>query len=104
MNSHGIGNTNTEEKLSINIITTNYIKRLKLDESKKYKVMIINKNANNVIPESIEPAKVVLIGRLVSQYNFMFVFECITNQKLLKKVCVNKIDYILNNKLIKILN
>jgi len=104
MNIIDNGYVRNEKGLSGNLITAKYIRNLRLDESKRYKILVINKNANNTGPNPFEPTKVVLKGRLVSQYNSTFLFECLNPQNILKKVCINKIDYILNNKLITAIN
>jgi len=81
-------------------MTIDDITNIKLDESKKYKILIINKGSNNT-GDPVEPSKEILEGKLISQYRFMFIFECMSRNKLKKCVCINKIDYILNNKLIR---
>lgn len=104
MNIVDNGYIRNEKKLSNNKITAEYIRNLRLDNSKRYKILVINKNVNNAGPNPFEPTRVVLKGRIVSQYNSTFLFECLNSQNILKKVCINKIDYILNNKLITAIN
>lgn len=86
--------------LENNILTIDYIRSLKLDENKKYKVTVINKNENSQ-NDKIEPAKEILQGKIISQHNYVFVFGCISRVNQPKRVCINKIDYILNKNLIK---
>ena len=81
------------------IITPDYIRNFKLDEGAKYKVLVINKNYG-VSVDKIEPAREILTGRLISQQGYIFLFECISRKNNKKCVCINKIDYLINNKLI----
>lgn len=81
------------------IITPEYIRNYKLDEDAKYKVLVINKN-DGTAPDRIEPAKEILPGKLIAQQGYIFLFECTGRKNNKKRVCINKIDYIINNKLI----
>lgn len=82
------------------IITPDYIKSLRLDENKKYAVLVINKNLCNNGVDTVEPARELLPGKLMSQHGYIFIFECMNKRKINKRVCINKIDYIINKKLI----
>lgn len=81
-------------------LTPNYIRNLRLNESKKYKILMINKQESSV-NDNFEPAKEILSGTLISQHGYIFVFECTNKRNVKKRVCINKIDYIMNKKLIK---
>ncbi|MDW5300230.1 MAG: hypothetical protein SA378_08850 [Sedimentibacter sp.] len=91
---------NESDKKFKNVITPDYIKNLKLDDNKKYKILMINKNFSNTGVDTLEPARELLKGRLISQHGYIFVFECINKRNVQKRVCINKIDFIINNKLI----
>lgn len=82
-------------------ITTDYIRNLKLDENKKYEVLVINKIMCNNGIDPVEPAREILPGRLISQFGYIFVFECTNKRNVKKRVCINKIDFIINNNLVK---
>jgi hypothetical protein len=81
-------------------ITPGYIKKLRLDENKIYAVLMINKNLCNNGVDTVEPARELLQGKLVSQHGYIFIFECTNKRKVKKRVCINKIDYIINKKII----
>lgn len=81
------------------IITPDYIKNFKLDEGANYKVLVINKN-DGVSVDKIEPAREMLPGKLIGQQGYIFLFECISRRNIKKRVCINKVDYLINNKLI----
>ena len=81
------------------ILTPDYIKNFNLDENANYKVLTINKK-DVVSVDKIEPAKEVLPGKLISQQRYIFLFECINRKGVKKRVCINKIDYLINDKLI----
>lgn len=81
-------------------ITPGYIKNLRLDENKIYAVLMINKNLCNNGVDTVEPARELLQGKLISQYGYIFIFECTNKRKVKKRVCINKIDYIINKKII----
>lgn len=81
------------------ILTTEYIRNFKLDGNAKYNVLVINKN-DGVSEDKIEPAKEILPGRLISQHGYVFLFECISRRNKKKRVCINKVDYLINNKII----
>jgi hypothetical protein len=81
------------------IITPEYIRNFRLDENAKYKVLVINKN-EGVCQDKIDPAKEILTGQLISQEGYIFLFECISRRNIKKRVCINKVDYIINNKII----
>lgn len=81
------------------ILTPEYIRNFKLDENAKYNVLVINKN-DGVSEDKIEPAKEILPGRLISQHGYVFLFECISRRNKKKRVCINKVDYLINNKII----
>lgn len=81
------------------ILTPDYIKNYKLEEDVKYKVLVINKNDGSS-PDKIEPAREMLQGKLISQHGYIFLFECTGRKNNKKRVCINKIDYLINNKLI----
>lgn len=83
------------------IITPDYIRTLKLDDNKKYAVLIVNKNGGTTGVDTVEPAKEILPGKLISQHGYIFIFECTNRRNVKKRVCINKIDYIMNNKLIQ---
>ncbi len=83
------------------IITPDSIRNLKLDDNNKYKILMINKNFSNTGVDAVEPAREILKGRLISQHGYVFIFECTNKRNVTKRVCVNKIDYIMNNNLIK---
>lgn len=89
--------------LESNTLTVDFIRKLQLDENKTYKVTVFNKNDNNK-PDNFEPAKEILKGKIISQHNHIFIFECISRRNNPKRVCINKIDYILNKNLIKVCN
>jgi len=91
---------NESDKKFKNVITPDYIKNLKLDDNKKYKVLVINKKDGCNGIDTVEPAREILKGRLICQYGYIFVFECINKRNVQKRVCINKIDFIINNKLI----
>ncbi len=82
------------------VITPDYIRNYKLDENADYKVLVINKN-DGITEDKIEPAKEMLPGRLISQQGYIFLFECISRRNKKKRVCINKIDYLINKKIIK---
>mgnify|MGYP000924390338 FL=1 len=82
------------------IITPDYIRNFKLDENAKYKVLIIHKRDGINAIDKIEPAREILHGQLISQQGYIFLFECINRKNNKKRVCINKIDYLINNKLI----
>lgn len=84
-----------------NIITPNYIRSLKLDENKNYKVLVINKNLCNNGIDTVEPAREILLGQLISQHGYVFIFECTNRRNVKKRLCINKIDYIMNRNLIR---
>jgi hypothetical protein len=88
---------NNPEKV---IITPDLIKNLKLDDDKKYKILVINKNLCNNGVDTVEPARELLPGILISQHGYIFIFECTNKRNVKKRVCVNKVDYIINKKLI----
>ena len=81
------------------IITPEYIRNFKLEENAKYKVLVINKK-EGVCQDKIDPAKEILPGRLISQEGYIFLFECINRRNMKKRVCINKVDYLINNKII----
>lgn len=81
-------------------ITPNYIRNLRLNESKKYKILMINKQEGSTGSDTFEPAKEILSGKLISQHGYIFVFECTNRRNVKKRVCINKIDYIMNKRLI----
>lgn len=83
------------------IITPDSIKNLKLDVNKKYKILMINKNYGSTGVDTVEPAREILKGRLISQHGYIFIFECTNKRNVTKRVCINKIDYIMNKNLIK---
>ncbi len=91
----------TENNLRKITITPDYIKKLKLDDNKKYKILMINKNFSNTGVDTVEPAREILKGRLISQHGYIFIFECTNNRNVTKRLCINKIDYIMNKNLIK---
>lgn len=83
------------------VITPDSIKNLKLDDNKKYKILMINKNYGSGGVDTVEPAREILKGRLISQHGYIFIFECTNKRNVTKRVCINKVDYIMNNSLIK---
>lgn len=92
---------NVDSKTNVeSCLTTNQIVNLTLDKNKKYKVLIINKGLNKT-GDPVEPAKEILEGKLISQNRYIFIFECISRNNMKKRVCINKIDYILNKRLIR---
>ena len=83
------------------IITPDYIRNLKLNENANYKVMLIHKNYYGInAVDCVEPAREVLPGKLISQQGYIFLFECINRKNIKKRVCINKIDYLTNKRLI----
>lgn len=82
------------------IISPDYIRNLRLDENKKYAVFIVNKNSGTTGVDTVEPAKELLPGKLISQHGYIFIFECTNRRNVKKRVCINKIDYIINRKII----
>ena len=82
-------------------ITPDYIRNLELDDNKKYKILMINKNFSSTGIDTVEPAREILKGRLISQHRYIFIFECTKKRNVTKRVCINKIDFIMNKNLIK---
>lgn len=82
------------------IITPDYIRNFKLDEAARYKILLVHKNDGINAVDKIEPARELLPGRLISQEGYIFIFECIGRKNNKKRVCINKVDYLINNKLI----
>lgn len=85
---------------NLGCLTTSYIENLRLDENAKYEVLVIYKNINKS-DDPVEPRREILAGRLISQNRYVFIFECISRNNIKKRVCINKVDYILNNRLIR---
>lgn len=82
------------------ILTPKYIRDFKLDENVRYKILIVHKRDGINAVDKVESAREVLTGRLISQDGYIFLFECINRKNIKQRVCINKVDYLINKKLI----
>lgn len=82
------------------VITPGYIRSLRLNENKRYLVLVVNKNSGTTGVDTVEPARELLPAKLISQHGYIFLFECTNKRNIKKRVCINKIDYLINKKLI----
>ncbi len=100
MSTNIVGYEQKGNNLGVNILTAAYIENFRLNENKNYKVTIINKGEGR-LSDQIEPAKEILEGKIINQHRYVFIFECISRNKFKKRVCINKIDYLIKSSLIK---
>lgn len=92
-----VAEINKEKEINANMLVGN-VKKIRLDENKKYKIKVLA--ANSLFRK---PVLKKVRAKLVQQTDFVFAFRINTKSGFSRIEVINKVDYLNNKSLIEVI-